>query len=85
MFANRTRRQPHTLTFILPNKKMIMKPKKRRIITLVGSYDAEINPLWKVEFWAEKKILKPTLPSGKWCKKFVSSLMQDDIVHCLCK
>ena len=62
---------------------MIMKTKK--IITLESSYDAEINPLWKVEFWAEKKILKPTIPSGKCCKKLVSSPVQDDIVHILCK
>lgn len=78
------RRQPHTLTFMLP-KKMIMKPKKKRIITLESNYDAEINPLWKVEFWAEKKVLKPTLPRGKWFKKLVSSPVQDDIVHILCK
>ena len=74
------RRQPHTLTFVLP-KKMIMKPKKKkRIITLQSNYDAEINPLWKVEFWAEMKILKPTLPSGKCCKKLVSSPVQDDTI-----
>ena len=34
----------------LSNKTLIIKPKKKSIITVVSNYDAVINSLWKVAF-----------------------------------